>query len=150
MLKLGVAFADKELALKITKHLTKDEMFDITNLSEQCDLMLIDKNIIKNPRGFFPLKKPSDKGGYESLLHRLGFNYSNGTYYLAEIIYEYSLNPSKLILKDYYNKLAIKYSIQPDEVKWSVINTFRIFKSNTRLPKGVNNLKEYVDWIINY
>ena len=46
MLKLGVALANKELALKVTKHLTKDEMFDITDLSKQCDLMLIDKNVI--------------------------------------------------------------------------------------------------------
>ena len=148
MLKLSVALANKELALRVTKHLTKDEMFDITNLSEQCDLMLIDKNVIKNPRGFFPLKKPSDKGGYESLLHQLGFNYSNGTEYLAEIIYEYSLNPSKLVLKDYYNKLAIKNSIQPDEVKWSVIHSFNNFKSFQKLPKNINSLKEFVYWII--
>ena len=146
MLKLGVALANKGLASEITKHLTKDKLFDITNLSKHCDLILIENNK-KNPRGIFPLKKPSDISDFKSLLYQLGFNYSIGTDYLAEIIYEYSLKPSKLVLKDYYDFLAIKYSIESKTIQWSAINAFRIFKSNHMLPKNVNNLKEFIYWI---
>ena len=57
MLKLGIALANEGLASWITKRLTKDELFDIENcpssdlnaieyISKQCDLMLIDNNIV--------------------------------------------------------------------------------------------------------
>ena len=154
MLKLRVALANKGLASEVTKHLTKDKLFDISDLSKHCDLILIDDNLISkstitSPRGIFPLKKPSDIDDYKSLLYRLGFNYSNGTDYLAEIIYEYSLKPSKLVLKDYYNKLSMEYSIQPDVVKWSVIHSFNSFKSFQKLPRNISTLKEFAYWICN-
>ncbi len=165
MLKLGVALANKEIASLITKHLTKDKLFDITDIStdsnslldsnlEHCDLMLIDNNLIFNkelvsPRGICPLNKPSCLDDFKNRLYQLGFSYSQGTDYLAEIIYDLSTNNSeKFVLKKYYEKIAKKYSTQPDKVKWSVINSFRNYKAHYDLPKNVNNFREFIWWII--
>ena len=166
MLKLGIALSNKEQASLLVEHLTKDELFDITDISldnntfldsslEHYDLMLIDKKLVskketESPRGIFPLKKSSGIDDISSRLYQLGFNYSQGTDFLAEIIYDcYENRSKKFILKKSYEKLAKKYSTQPDKIKWSVMSSFRMFQSYSDRLDNFSGLKEFVWWITN-
>ena len=160
MLKLGIALANEGLASWITKRLTKDKLFDIENcsssdlnaieyISKHCDLMLIDKNMIEIPRGFFPLKKPSDIIDFRSRLYQLGFSHSQGTDYLAEIINNcYKNRTKKFVLKNNYEKLAKKYSTQPKKIKWSVMNSYRYVQSTSDVLDKFTGLKEFVWWMV--
>ena len=160
MLKLGIAVANEGLASLVTRHLTKDKMFDIknysssemtaiNNISKQCDLMLIDNNIVKNPRGFCPLKKPSCISDSRSRLYQLGFSHSQGTDLLAEVIYDcYKNRSKKFVLKKSYEKLAIKYSTQPESIKWSVMSSYRYVQSTSDVLDKFTGLKEFVWWMV--
>lgn len=159
MLKLGIAVANEGLASLVTRHLTKDKMFDIknyssseltaiNNISKQCDLMLIDNNIVKNPRGFCPLKKPSCISDSRSRLYQLGFSHSQGTDLLAELIYEVSISNSKFVLKKCYESLAKKYSVNPAEIKNSILGSYRNVQASSRVLDKFTGLKEFVWWII--
>ena len=160
MLKLGIAVANEGLASWITKRLTKDKVLDtkdcssadlntIEYISKHCDLMLIDKNMIENPRGFCPLKKPSDIIDFRSQLYQLGFSHSQGTDLLAEVIYDcYKNRSKKFVLKKSYEKLAIKYSTQPESIKWSVMSSYRYVQSTSDVLDKFTGLKEFVWWMV--
>ncbi len=159
MLKLGIACANEGLASWITNRLTKDKVFDIKNcsssdlltidyISKQCDLMLIDKNIIEIPRGFCPLKKPSCISDFRSRLYQLGFSHSQGTDLLAELIYEVSISNSKFVLKRCYESLAKRHSSTPDEIKNSILGSYRNVQASSKVLDKFTGLKEFVWWII--
>ncbi len=160
MLKLGVADANEGLASWITKRLTKDKMLDISNcspsdlnaieyLSKHYDLMLIDKNMNEKSRGFCPQKKPSGIIDFRSQLYQLGFSHSQGTDLLAEVIYDCFKNRSKkFVLKKSYEKLAKKYSTQPEKIKWSVMSSYRYVQSNSNVLDKYTGLKEFVWWMV--
>ena len=160
MLKLGIADANEGLASWITKRLTKDKMLDISNcslsdlnvikyLSKHYDLKLIEKNLNEKPRGFCPLKKPSDIIDFRSQLYQLGFSHSQGTDLLAEVIYDCFKNRSKkFVLKKSYEKLAKKYSTQPESIKWSVMNSYRYVQSSSDMLDKFTGLKEFIWWMV--
>ena len=161
MLKLGVASANEGLATWITKRLTKDKMLDISNcspsdlnvieyLSKHYDLKLIEKNVNEKPRGFCPLKKPSDIIDFRSQLYQLGFSHSQGTDLLAEVIYDcYKNRSKKFVLKKSYEKLAKKYSTQPESIKWSVMSSYRNVQSTSDVLDKFTGMKEFVWWMVN-